>query len=100
VGVGQELAPEPGRWWVSWYGHNGTFELHRPWWISGYEVDGECRDIFCAALLATSEEDCRSLISFCHDSGLEPEFRFIEARAGDWSPFCDRFQRAAWMVWP
>lgn len=40
--------------WLSWYGElpMSEFELHSPWWISGY--DAEDRPVICAAIQATS----------------------------------------------
>lgn len=88
------------RWWVSWYGDNGVFELYSPWWISG----SRCEDdvwIFVAAVRAESEAGARRVIEAAHDEGRSPkEWRFVEERPADWSPFNGRFERASWMVWP
>ncbi len=88
------------RYWVSWYGDNGIFELHSPWWISGQRCSDDAYT-FCAAVIADSEEAAQAVIVDAHDDkSIELEWRFCEPRAEDWSPFCDRFQRRDWMVWP
>lgn len=93
-------APRP--YWVSFHSRSGTFELHSPWWISGYGSEDDAEfDIICAALMATDDEDVRRQISACHDEpDFQAWFRFIEPRAPDWSPFSDRFRKADWMQWP
>ncbi len=89
------------RWWVRWYGKNGGFELHRPWWISGFEAGGKERDIFCAAIIAPTEAHAMAAVLDAHDdTDPDVEFSFVEPRADDWSPFGDRFTRADWMRWP
>lgn len=90
-----------GRWWVSWWGQSG-FNLRLPWWISG-ERDGEDDEgrvsSFCAAVLANSEDAARAVIANTTGTKIA-EWRFVEPRPVDWSPFCDRFPRADWMQWP
>ncbi len=101
------MTASKGRWWVSWCGQNGTFELHSPWWISGTRIvsgdDPEkTEDIFCAAILADSAAEARMAIVRAHDdygAGFS-EWRFVKPRADDWQPFCDRFPRVDWMQWP
>lgn len=86
------------RWWVSWYS-SGAFEYHGPWWISGGEVGG--RDTICAAVIAPTEEAARDVIVSAHDDpSVVLEWRFVDERPDAWSPFGDRFPRAAWMRWP
>lgn len=88
------------RWWVGWYGA-GAFEYHGPWWITGSEGGGEERATFVAAVLADSADAARKVIADAHDSPLPPiEWRFAEERGKTWTPFVDRFPRAAWMRWP
>lgn len=82
--------------WISWYG-SGAFEYHGPWWVSGYRDETA---MFCAAVMATDDEHAKSLIREAHDDKADQEWRFATPRAPDWSPFCDRFQRADWMRWP
>ena len=98
--------PAKARWWVSWYGKHGTFELHSPWWNSGTRQasigGGEWDDIFYAAVLANSEDEALKVILDAHDNagaGIV-EWRFAHPRPVDWSPFGDRFPRVDWMQWP
>jgi hypothetical protein len=88
-------------YWISWY-HNfekhGEFELHSPWWISGGDLGGN--DIVVAAVRAEDEDAARVII---HQSYDKPpvwlDWRFVNERADDWAPFCDRFPQASWMKW-
>lgn len=90
------------RFWVSWTGRNGVFELHSPWWISGYPGDGDSEDaIFCAAVVAEDEDGARQVIYDAHDRpNTSLDWRFVEERPDDWTPFNSRFRPAAWMQWP
>jgi len=97
-----ETRPAEKPFWVSWYQHPGysPFELNAPWWVSGMRMEDGAETI-CAAVMATDEEAAREavLASFDH----RPEgvvWRFTTEQAEGWSPFCDRFERAAWMPWP
>ncbi|MDP3869168.1 hypothetical protein [Phenylobacterium sp.] len=84
------------RFWISWYGENGVFELHSPWWVSGYRDDDF---IFCAAVIAPDEAAAKAQIVETHDEPVELEWRFAEERPDDWTPFCGRFPRSPWMRW-
>lgn len=85
--------------WVSWWGLPGTFELHRPWWVSGERDDGLMA--ICAAVLAPDEFTARLSVQWAHDDkDAVFEWRFVEERPKGWSPFSDRFRRADWMIWP
>lgn len=100
TGIAKE-APASKAFWVSWYNvlPIGSFELHRPWWISGYRADDA--ETMCAAIIAPDEEGAKALVMAAYDEPPEEvEWRFCEERADDWSPFNDRFQRANWMRWP
>lgn len=94
--------PAAKRYWLSWWTEPdpGQFELHTPWWISGARA-GNAHSV-CAAITATSEDAAREKITDSYDvppaSGLE--WRFVDERPADWSPYCDRFERADWMQWP
>lgn len=86
-------------YWVSFVMHERiSFELHTPWWRSGYTPDGE--PIICAAVLAYDEDDAKRAVVAAHDSHVILDWRFVEERPLGWSPFCDRFRRADWMKWP
>ena len=97
-----------GNWWVSWYEHgsrkNGdfesgvAFELHTPWWISGERLDGQTTIV--AAVKARNEAEAKRVVLRAHDKPVRLNWRFVNARPDDWSPFCDRFTRAKWMQWP
>lgn len=85
------------RWWVSWYG-SGPFEYHGPWWVTGSGAGGTT---FCAAVIAADEDAAREVIVSAHDDPpVSLAWRFVKPRAGGWSPFSDRFERAEWMRWP
>ncbi len=96
-------------YWISWYQTPVEFELHSPWWISGYRYvlddtaeDGEREQAtICAAVHAMDEDAAKKVIVDSHDTVPGAiEWRFCEERPDDWTPFCDRFQRVKWMVWP
>jgi len=88
--------------WLSWkhYPKYGIFELHSPWWISG---EGDDYKTIVAAVKAESEKQAKDIIEESYDVPLfldpSPEWRFCDKRPDDWSPFCDRFPRADWMIW-
>lgn len=89
------------RFWISWWAAraDGSFELHSPWWFSGYRTESESS--VCAAVIADSEEAAKEVILAAYDtrpSGLE--FRFVEQKPDDWSPFNTRFRQRDWMQWP
>lgn len=94
------------RWWVSWYSPGGDFTLNFPWWISGHAVvdfDDESRDVptFVAAIEARTEAEAKAIVGRAYDNVPgKIVWRFCNERPADWSPFCDRFPRKAWMRWP
>lgn len=88
------------RYWLSWYGNKGSFELHQPWWITG-ERGHDGVDILCAAILARSLQAAMEQVVVAHeDNSIELEWRFCEEQSDNWSPFSDRLPRASWMQWP
>jgi hypothetical protein len=92
--------PQKLPFWISWYADPafGEFELHSPWWISGYRDDVAT---ICAAVLAADEDAAREAVALAYDSRSGwIEFRFTTQQENGWSPFCDRFPRADWMIWP
>ncbi len=97
--AGTQDATAP-RWWASWY-FTGPFTYDGPWWISGY---GHGTSIICAAVIAPTADDARALIMSAHDdpqsAPQDADWRFIDSRAADFSPFGSRFPRADWMRWP
>lgn len=88
-------------YWVSWthLPSEGEFELWWPWWISGTSGEGES---VCAAVQAASEDEAKEAVMAAYDvrpAGLE--WRFVEKRPAGWTPYGDRFAKAAWMPeWP
>jgi len=94
--------------WLSWYAKTGAYELHWPWWTSGYRYvhrDGEeCEEpTIVAAVRAESEEAAKEIVIASHDTPPTAlEWRFCEERPDDWTPYeSDRFPKAKWMPqWP
>lgn len=89
-------------YWVSWYDTRyGKWELHSPWWVSGERMSDGAKTI-CAAIRVPDEDTAKQLIILVHDEPRpdELEWRFISEKDDNWTPFCDRFQRADWMEWP
>lgn len=89
------------KYWVSWYSPNSEFTLYRPWWVSGESCEG--LEIICAALIADDEESAKEQIFETHDNRPSSiDFRFVNERPSDWSPFNARFPKAKWMdeYWP
>lgn len=89
--------------WLSfWAAYSlGEFEIHSPWWISG-ERFGDAGDesAVCVACRAEDEEAAMEFIYQSFDNRpAEIEFRFVEERPDDWSPFGDRFRKRDWMQW-
>lgn len=92
------------KYWVSWYSPAdlwGKFELHAPWWVSGERCADGAHTI-CAAIQAENETTAMDAALSSYDeprpAGLD--WRFVEERPADWSPFNSRFPRADWMKWP
>ncbi len=92
-------------YWLSWYHHpdDGEFELHSPWWISGFTISQPQRDTIVAAVQAESEEAAWEAVHAAYDTPpTRLERRFID-ELGDRVPWTDtggRFPRADWMTWP
>ena len=88
-------------YWVSWYSELplNEFELHSPWWISGYTADDT--PILCAAIQARREDDAKDYVLQSYDTPPSTvEWRFITEQPDDWVPFSGRFPKAEWMTWP
>lgn len=85
-------------WWISFYvpsEHFGEFELHSPWWISGYT---EYEMIVVAAIRAEDEEAAWQRVIDAFDDEADYRERFCEPLGRD-SPFVDRFPQSSWMEW-
>lgn len=92
-------------YWISWYSPKslGGWELHSPWWVSGYTYFGEEEvPAICAAVMAIDEKEAKDKIYRSYDELPKEaiEWRFVNERSEDWSPFSERFPQAAWMKWP
>lgn len=88
-------------YWMSWYHHvgYGPFELHSPWWVSGFRP-GDGAAIIVAAVMADDEEAAWAKVAAGIDTpppSIEP--RFIEERGPEWEPWAGRFERDDWMAW-
>lgn len=86
------------KYWISWEAkaEYGSFTLNSPWWISGYGVDSH--PTICAAIKTHMNPDAFIRLSYDKPPhGIQ--FRFIEEKPDDWSPFSDRFEKADWMRW-
>lgn len=96
----EELRP----FWISWYHREGysDYELHWPWWCSGY---GDGYKTICAAVMAEDEGAAIAIVidSYLDVSTIPIDADFInlnQEKPAGWSPFNERFQRADWMQWP
>lgn len=90
------------KFWVSWHHTDklGEFELHSPWWVSGQRGDDDAASI-CAAVQADSAQGAMNLVLKSYDETPQSlEWRFVEDRSEDWTPFSGRFPKADWMQWP
>lgn len=87
-------------WWVSWYSTSpmDEFELHSPWWVTGYTMDEPQANIIVAAVRAPEAAAAYAQVRAAYDNGPEGfRERFVEPLTR--SPFTDRFPQAAWMRW-
>ncbi len=99
-------------YWVGWYcpvSKMGKFELHSPWWISGETMEddeGNFAYTICSAVKAENEDQAKLKIIMSFDAdqikwaSTSIEWRFVTEQPDDWSPYCDRFQKADWIQWP
>lgn len=90
------------QYWLSWISPSdlwGKFELHQPWWVSGYDSDDN--QTICAAIRAYTEKEAKKIVMECYDACPPPIiWRFVNEMGANWSPFNSRFRRAKWMRWP
>lgn len=89
--------------WISYYVPTDRlkdFELHSPWWISGYTSEERERATIVAAVWDETEAAAAKRFRDAFDERPEFEERFIDPVQGDdWSPFSDRFPKSDWMAW-
>jgi hypothetical protein len=101
-----EAPPMKQKWWVSWYETPDMYEAcicaladtRLPIWPSGFRVSDDASTMV-AAVQAENEEAAREQITSLYRGIWDIEWRFVEKRPDDWSPFCDRFPWAEWMLW-
>lgn len=99
-------------WWISWYHHpdDGPFELHTPWWISGFTMEEPARDTIVAAVQAEDEANAWDVVNEAYDARparlerrfcdeLEDREQQPSAREPWSTPENGRFPRADWMEW-
>lgn len=90
------------KFWVSWWHSSedmGEFELHTPWWISGWREDGYASVV--ATVLANSEAAAEKIVRGSYDNKqVALSWRFCDEQPEDWTPFNSRFKRFPWMEWP
>lgn len=90
-------------YWLSWYGNSMAFELHWPWWVSGYRMDDNETPTIVGSVRAPNEWIAKEIVTASYDDPPPSlEWRFVEERPDDWTPYeSDRFPRADWMPdWP
>lgn len=91
--------------WVSWNHRprHGTFVADFPCWLT-YSYIGYGRGsyaAYCASAMARDDDEARDIIFRAHRKRPPAiDFRFVDKKRADWSPFSRRFPRADWMVWP
>ena len=86
-------------WWISWYNTAplSSFELHSPWWVSGYRCSDDAETIV-AAVRAVDETAAWAQVQDAYDDEPDSlERRFTEPLTA--SPFTGRFPQAGWMAW-
>lgn len=95
-------------YWISWTSvmeDEGGFELHSPWWVSGWSIteDDKEESIFVGAIRADSEEDAWAKIAAAYDTPPEKGVnqRFIEELKAPypWEHESPRFPLGDWMDW-
>lgn len=97
-------------YWISWtscFDVDGGFELHSPWWISGWSYNEKDQEesVFVGAIRADSEDEAFAKISAAYDAVPDGGVsrRFIEIFEKDekkpWEREGGRFQLGDWMEW-
>jgi hypothetical protein len=91
-------------YWLSWYHHpdDGEFELHTPWWVSGFTMSEPQRDTIVAAVQAANEETAWAKVRAAYDTPpTRLEERFCDELEGTYAqePWTERFPHADWMQW-
>lgn len=89
-------------WWVSWYSPAtlDSFELHAPWWISGWSGENMDTPTIVAAIQAEDEDEVWNIVRGAYDNPpASVEDRFCEPMNADWYFDSDRFPKQPWMEW-
>ena len=87
-------------YWISWTALEPlhTFELHSPWWVSGYNAYDN--PTIVAAVRAPSPEAAVEVVRNAYDSPPPIiDLRFCDEMPAGRSPFSDRFPKCEWMAW-
>ncbi len=83
--------------WISWKCGKDVNLFPLPCWVTGF--DSEDLIVYCAAIQSDSEDWVRGMVEAACDGDDEFDWRFFNQMEKGWTPFCDRFQRADWMLW-
>jgi hypothetical protein len=88
--------------WASfWTTTPERWEYEGPWWVTGETGHhGNTATSICLAVQAESEEQVRAIIVAAHGGTAPDEWRFVNPRQDDWTPYSNRFRPASWMRWP
>lgn len=86
------------RWWASFELLSGGYELHCPNWVSGY---GQGPTVVFATIAESEDALVEYIETHCLEEGSSIDWRFVNERADDYSPYSDRFPGPSdWHVWP
>lgn len=86
------------RWWASFELLSGNYEIHSPSWVSGY---GRGPTVVFAGIAESEDDLMEHIEAHCLDEGSSVEWRFVNERDDDYSPYTDRFPGpSSWHVWP
>lgn len=92
------------RYWISWLGSEFPKAIipSWPWWIDGwtYGASGEQTPIIVGAVVGTSVEQVKQRVTDARIGGRVKEWRFVEEKPADWTPFNQRYPQQPWMRWP
>lgn len=91
-------------YWISWYSHEpiNEFELHSPWWISGWTSNSLGDWDIPTVIAAVRAPDADAAVTMIRNAYDNPptvlSLRFCdEILKAD--PFSERFPKEHWMEW-
>ena len=92
------------KYWVSWrhYAEMGDFIFkdENPCWETGELYAGRPIITYVVAIKTFDEYLAKKEVFNAYDQQVEEiDFIFAVKKPAKWSPFCERFPRADWMVW-